>query len=128
MENPITFTPQEIINTILALCGAIITISAAMTIIIKAIDRMRMPNRKQDERLDKVETEIKEINERLKRGDEHFAEDAKAIEKIENEMKETNKVIIGSLQALTDHALDGNNTEGLRASKKQLNNYLINKK
>jgi hypothetical protein len=127
MENPITITPQEIINTILALCGAIITISAAMTVIIKAVEKLRQPNKKQDERLDKVEQDIKSIRERLRDGDHQFFLDTERMGKIETSQKEINIIIIESLQALTKHAIDGNDVESLRESKKRLDDFLTEK-
>jgi len=127
MKNPITITPQEIINTILALCGAIITISAAMTVIIKAVEKLRQPNKKQDERLDKVEQDIKSIRERLRDGDHQFFLDTERMGKIETSQKEINIIIIESLQALTKHAIDGNDVESLRESKKRLDDFLTEK-
>lgn len=127
MENPITTTPQEIINTILALCGAIITISAAMTVIVKAVEKLRQPNKKQDERLDKVEQDIKSIRERLRDGDHQFFLDTERMGKIETSQKEINIIIIESLQALTKHAIDGNDVESLRESKKRLDDFLTEK-
>ena len=127
MENPITITPQEIINTILALCGAIITISAAMTVIVKAVEKLRQPNKKQDERLDKVEQDIKGIKERLRDGDHQFYLDTERMGKIETSQKEINIIIIESLQALTKHAIDGNDVESLRESKKRLDDFLTEK-
>lgn len=127
MEHPITITPQEIINTILALCGAIITISAAMTVIIKAVEKLRQPNKKQDERLDKVEQDIKSIRERLRDGDHQFFLDTERMGKIETSQKEINIIIIESLQALTKHAIDGNDVESLRESKKRLDDFLTEK-
>lgn len=127
MEHPITITPQEIINTILALCGAIITISAAMTVIIKAVEKLRQPNKKQDERLDKVEQDIKGIRERLRDGDHQFFLDTERMGKIETSQKEINIIIIESLQALTKHAIDGNDVESLRESKKRLDDFLTEK-
>ena len=127
MENPITITPQEIINTILALCGAIITISAAMTVIIKAVEKLRQPNKKQDERLDKAEQDIKNIRERLRDGDHQFFLDTERMGKIETSQKEINIIIIESLQALTKHAIDGNDVESLRESKKRLDDFLTEK-
>lgn len=127
MEHPITITPQEIINTILALCGAIITISAAMTVIIKAVEKLRQPNKKQDERLDKMEQDIKNIRERLRDGDHQFYLDTERMGKIETSQKEINIIIIESLQALTKHAIDGNDVESLRESKKRLDDFLTEK-
>lgn len=127
MEHPITITPQEIINTFLALCGAIITISAAITVIIKAVEKLRQPNKKQDERLDKVEQDIKSIKERLRDGDHQFYLDTERMGKIETSQKEINIIIIESLQALTKHAIDGNDVESLRESKKRLDDFLTEK-
>ena len=127
MERPITITPQEIINTILALCGAIITISTAMTVIVKAVEKLRQPNKKQDERLDKVEQDIKSIRERLRDGDHQFYLDTERMGKIETSQKEINIIIIESLQALTKHAIDGNDVESLRESKKRLDDFLTEK-
>ena len=127
MNDPIVITPQEVINTILAVCGAIITISAAMTVIIKAIDKVKQPNKKQDDRLAALEAEVKNINERLIEGDKRFESDADRVLALEASMKETNKVIIESLQALTAHAIDGNNIDELKAAKRRLNSYLAEK-
>ena len=127
MEHHITITPQEIINTILTMCGAIITISAAMAVIIKAVEKLRQPNKKQDERLDKVEQDIKSIRERLRDGDHQFFLDTERMGKIETSQKEINIIIIESLQALTKHAIDGNDVESLRESKKRLDDFLTEK-
>ena len=46
---------------------------------------------------------------------------------IETDVKEANKVIIEGLQALTAHAIDGNNTDNLYEAKRRLDDYLIGK-
>jgi uncharacterized membrane protein len=127
MENPIVVTPQEIINTILALCGAIITISAAMTVIIKAVEKLRQPNKKQDERIESLELEVKTIKERLEAGNIQFRDDGLRMEQIETSTRYAMKVVIESLQALTAHAIDGNGIEELKESKQRLDKYLIEK-
>ena len=114
-------------NIILAICGAIITISGAIAVIVKAVDKAKEPNKKQDERIGSLEEEVKKINERLQQGNIRFDTDAERMEKLEIAMKETNKVIIESLQALTAHAIDGNNTQELKDAKKRLDDYLINR-
>ena len=127
MDSPIVITPQDIINVVLALCGAIITISGAGTIIIRAISKAREPNKMQDERLDKLETDLKDLKERLKDDAHNLYLEEKRVEEIEQSQKETNRIIIKSLQALTKHALDGNNTEALREAERSLDGYLIDK-
>lgn len=127
MNEPIGMTPAEICGIVLTVCGAIITISGAAAVIIRVIMRVKMPDRKQNERLDKLESDVATIQERLERGDKHFDNDNARISSVEAEMRETNKVIIQSLQALTAHALDGNNTQELKTSNSELNKYLLNK-
>ena len=127
MDHVITFTPQELWNIILAICGAIITISAAITVIIKAIDKAKEPNKKQDDRLSALEMKVREIDGRLQLGNKRFEDDAGRVDSIESNMKASNKVIIESLQALTSHAIDGNNIQELTDAKKSLDEYLINK-
>ena len=127
MNDPIGTTPADVIQLILAICGAIITVSGAITVIVRMAMKAKAPNRKQNERLDSLEKEVSKINERLEKGDKHFADDSDRINAVEMEMRETNKVIIQSLQALTVHALDGNNIEELKNSNKILNDYLLNK-
>lgn len=127
MDQQIVFTPHELWNMILALCAAIITISTAITVIIKAVEKAKEPNKKQDERITALEESVKKINERLQLGNKRFESDAGRVDDIECNMKSTNKVIIESLQALTSHAIDGNNIQELKEAKKSLDEYLINK-
>ena len=131
MDNPIVMTPQEIINVILAICGAIITISGAGTIIIRAITKAREPNKVQDDRLAKLEEEVRDlkgqVRENARESYHQFSLDEQRVSDIEVAQKEINVLILESLQALTDHALDGNNRDALAESKKRIDRYLINK-
>lgn len=127
MNEPIGITPTELWQIILAVCGAIITISGAIAVIINFVNKAKEPNKVQDERISALEESVKRIDARLEQGDNRFSSDSKRMEAIEQSMKVTNKVIIESLQALTSHAIDGNNIEELKEAKKSLDNYLIDK-
>ena len=127
MNEPIGITPSELWSVVLAVCGAIITVSGAIAVIVNFVHKAKEPNKIQNERIDKLEEDVETINDRLDRGDRHFLSDAERMSSLEHEVKTTNKVIIESLQALTSHAIDGNNIEQLKQSEKNLNNYLINK-
>ena len=127
MNEPIGITPAELWSVVLAVCGAIITISGAIAVIVNFVQKAKEPNKRQDERIEALELNIKHINDRLERGDRHFISDAERMSNLEKEVKTTNKVIIESLQALTSHAIDGNNIEQLKNSKQALDDYLINK-
>ena len=131
MDSPIVITPQEIVNLILAICGAIITISGAGTIIIRAISKAREPNKVQDERLTKLEDDVRniktQVRENARENIHQFSLDEQRVSEIEIAQKEINVLILESLQALTDHALDGNNRDALEESKKRIDRYLISK-
>lgn len=127
MNEPIGITPSELWSVVLAVCGAIITISGAIAVIVNFVHKAKEPNKIQNERIDKLEEAVETINNRLDRGDRHFLSDAERMSALEREAKATNKVIIESLQALTSHAIDGNNVEQLKQSKKSLDDYLLDK-
>ncbi len=127
MGEPILLSPQELVGIFLAICGAIITISGAITVIIKFVEHARKPNKKQDERISALEEEVKNIHDRLKLGNKRFETDTERVDAMEQQMKESNRVIIESLQALISHAINGNNTQSLKEAKKTLDEYLLNK-
>jgi len=125
MDQPIIFTPQEVVNVFLAICGAIITVATASAALTKIITTIKKPEKTQNERIEALEKDVKAINERLEDGNTRFKLDAKHIDDVERKMEETNKIIIKSLQALTAHAIDGNNTAELERAKKSLDDYLL---
>lgn len=127
MNDPIMLSPHDILNIILAVCGAIITISAAIAVVTKAIDKAKAPDKLQDQRITNLEESVKKINERLERGDRRFELDTDRVDALEAAMRKSNKVIIESLQALTAHAIDGNNIDELKSAKHALDQYLIEK-
>ena len=127
MNYEIVTTPQAIMNMVLAICAAIVTISAAMTVIMKAIGKAKEPNKHQDERIGALEHQVERINDRLQMGNKRFESDSDRVDELEQSMKETNKVIIEGLQALTSHAIDGNNIQELKDAKKSLDEYLVSR-
>lgn len=127
MNEPIGMTPAEVWQLILVICGAIITVSGAISVIINLANKAKEPNKMQDQRIKALEEKVDEITGRLKEGDKHFDSDNERMDALERSMKETNQVIIESLQALTAHAIDGNNTQELKEAKKRLDDYLIKK-
>ena len=127
MHHEIVTTPQDIMNIILAICAAIVTVSAALAVITRAVGKAKEPNKIQDERIRALEDQVQLINDRLQLGNKRFESDSDRVSHLEQNMRETNKVIIESLQALTSHAIDGNNIQELKDAKKSLDEYLVNK-
>lgn len=122
-----TITLSQLWKVMLTLCAGTVTISGAVAVVAKVVQKLKQPEAKQNERIANLEKQIVAINERLEKGDIHFNEDGERMDSLEQTMKATNRIIIESLQALTAHAIDGQNMEGLRNAEKQLNGYLIGK-
>ncbi len=134
----IVINPNDLWQVILAISGGIITLAGSGAVINGIVQKAKAPNVKQNERLTalesglkdtnvKIDDEVGKINARLELGNRRFQSDAEKTCALESAMKESNKVIIESLQALTAHAIDGNNTDKLRASEEALNDYLRSK-
>lgn len=124
---PIVISPNDLWQVVLAISGGIITLSGAGAVIASLVNKAKTPNQRQNERLDALEENVAKIEERLKLGNKRFESDACKMVGLESAMKNTNKIIVESLQALTAHAIDGNNIEQLRQAEKSLNDYLIDK-
>ena len=123
----IVINPADLWQVIVAVCGGIIALSGAGAVIMGIVNRAKAPNDKQNERIAALETDVKKINERLDYDNNRFADDMTRINELEQTMKITTKIIISSLQALTQHAIDGNNIEQLKNAENELNQYLMDK-
>ena len=116
MNSVITITPADIISIFLGICAAIVSISAATTVIVKLVQHAKAPDKKQDERLDALESKVK-------RFDDLFSNDDKRL----NELEEGNRVTQQALLALLSHSINGNDTDKLTKARDDLQTYLIEK-
>lgn len=123
MEKEIIFTPAELVALILGVSTAIVTISAAVGVIIKVIERARAPEKAQNERLDKIEARLTDIDKTIDQFKEYFTNDDNRFKAIEK----SNKVTQTALLALLKHSLNGNDIESLKRAEKSLEEYLIEK-
>lgn len=126
MSEAITIIPQDIINIFLAMCGAIITASGAGAVIIRAISKVREPNKIQNDRLDKLEKEIAVIKEMNKDRVHEICLQNNKLNELESSQKETNIVIIETLQGIVSYTIDGNKDK-IKVTQDRLDKYLINK-
>ena len=127
MNNPIMLTPSDIFNIVLAVCGAIITVSAAMAVVSKAITKAREPDKIQDQRIDALEQDIKEIRAHMKENALTCAAHHEQLVKFEASMKMRDKLMIESFQVLIEHAVDGNNIDGLKDQQHKIAKYLLDR-
>ena len=123
MDTVISFTPAQIIAAVLAICGAIVTISAAIGVITKAIEKTREPENNQNKRLDAHEKRLSALEEIAGKFKEYFDNDDKRFKEIEK----SNKITQAALLALLKHSLNGNDMESLKNAEKSLEEYLIDK-
>lgn len=123
MNNTISFTTAELVSMILGVCAAIVTISAAIGVIAKAIDRAKQPEAKQNARLEAIEKRLDDIDKTLTKHGEFLTNDDNRFKVIEK----SNKITQASLLALLKHALNGNDISTLRDAEKNLEEYLLEK-
>lgn len=123
METVISFTPAQFIALVLGICGAIVTISAAIGIIAKLLDKVKEPEKEQNERLDDHEKRLNNHDEIIEKFKEYFGNDDRRFKEIE----QSNKITQSALLALLKHSLNGNDTESLKDAEKNLEEYLIQK-
>lgn len=123
MDNVISFTPSELVGFITAIGGAIVTIGAVITLIFKLVNKAKAPEIKQNERLDALETDVKQIKEQNKVFTQYFINDDRRFKEIEK----STKITQGALLALLKHALNGNDLTTLKDAEKELEAYLIDK-
>ena len=102
-----TFTLSQLFQIFLAICGAIITVGGAGTIVVKIIDRHKKPDKNRDEMIKKHSEQLDNDHKRLK------------------ELEEGNKVIMQALLAIMSHELDGNHITQLQQAHDSLKEYLI---
>lgn len=123
MNNTISFTTAELVSMILGVCAAIVTISAAIGVIAKAIDKAKQPEAKQNARLEAIEKRLDDIDKTLTKHGEFLTNDDNRFKTIEK----SNKITQASLLALLKHALNGNDISSLRDAEKNLEEYLLEK-
>lgn len=116
MNNTYSFTPYEVMELILFMCGAIVSFSAAITIVAKVIQKIKEPEQSQNEK-------ILALEKKVERFEQLFDNDNKRL----IELEKGNRVTQQALLALLSHALNGNNETELKDAKDKLQKYLIGK-
>ena len=123
MDNTITFTPAQLVAMILAICGAIITISGAVSVITKWFSKAREPEVEQNLRLDAIDKKLEDFEKTITVFRSYFANDDNRFKAIER----SNKVTQNAILALLKHSLNGNEVDALKEAEKNLEAYLIDK-
>lgn len=125
MNHPIGLTPSDLVSIIMAVCGGIITLSAAFSIIWKIIDKARSPEVIQNNRLTALEEEYAKLEQKFKDYDTYLDRDKKRLDNLEFGNEATNEALL----ALLNNAINPDGTvEELKTAKKKLEKYLISRK
>lgn len=111
------------VKALLAICAAIVTASGAIGAIVKLIRWLKRPEEKQNENIDKLDAKIDKLEKRMEAVEDKLSTDKSRLEDLETGLKLT----LESLLALLSHALDGNDIDGLKKTKTDLNKYLLGK-
>lgn len=106
---------ENIWTWVSAVLAGILLIGNASETVIKFFKVAKAPETAQDDRLDKVEQDVKDIKAKLERDNNRLDDNANA-----------NHVTQEALLALLEHGIHGNNIDQMNEAKKNLETYLIN--
>ena len=107
---------EQMLAAILCAASAIVVIASAVEKLAGTAKSIKAPIKEQSERLDALEKRLSDAERKLARDNDRFSD-------TDESMRLTQMAIL----ALLDHGIDGNNTDGLRRAKDELQNYLINR-
>ena len=109
--------PMEILQDVIIVLQCVTLIGAVVGLIITVVKTANKPNKTQDERLDMLEEWQTKVTIRLKMGNDHFGR-----------IDEANTVTQGSLLAIMDALISGDNKEELQKQRTELYHYLTSRK
>ena len=122
MNTVVAFTPSQLIALILSICGGIVCINGAMIAILNWRSKLKEPENIQNSRIADLEERVKEL-EKGRRDNQN------SIQKLEEDTRSFQKIMVKSLQALSEHALDESpeTKKRLKDSVNELNSYLLDR-
>lgn len=123
MNNIITFTINDLIKTILAICAGIMTISGGISVLASCANKAKTPEHKQNERISILEKRVDSHDTTLSKYDRFLKNDDERLRQIE----ESNRITQRGMLALLKHSINGEDVESLRRAEKDLEEYLITK-
>lgn len=98
------------------IAAGVILLANAVEKIVSAVKMAKTPNDVQDNRLEALEADMKEVKEKLTKDYQHL-----------NALDEGNRVTQRALLALLAHGIDGNNVQQMEDAKHALEEHLISR-
>lgn len=123
MHEPIVFTLSQLSATIVNICGLMISINAAVGIVVKIMNYLGKPEKKQNDNIAELTSRVDLIEEDQKLINQYITSDSMRIKAIE----EGNRITQRALLELLSSALNDSNDESLEQTRRDLQNYLINR-
>lgn len=121
--NGVVITPGMIVAAVLAVCGAVVTITNAFKAIAEVIKTAKGPNAAQNQKIADIETwKNGELREWQKEVDRKLNRDKEQLASIQDGLRASYQAQL----ALLDHGIDGNNIKQMQDAKEALQNHLIN--
>lgn len=109
-------TLDEMLCAVLCAASAFVVIASAVEKLAFTAKNIKAPYKEQAGRIEEMEKRLCDAERKLARDNDRFSD-------TDESMRLTQMAIL----ALLDHGIDGNNTEGLKKAKDELQNYLINR-
>lgn len=116
-ETVITFTMKQLFAFVGTFCGLVVSISAAMGVLFKAIKKIKQPNTIQDSRIQALENRADATEKMLDN-------DNKRLTRLEDEGRLTLRAVL----ALLKHGINGNDTQAMKDSMTDIEYFLVNGK
>lgn len=122
MPNPVfTFTAQDILTMMLSVCGALVSISAAIAVVVKFNNFLKKPNKDQDARIDKLEGRLKAVEGRC----DTFDKQLEGVKKHLNSLDESINMLLRAEFAQLGHNLNGDNVEQMQRAFDDIQEFLF---
>lgn len=122
MPNPVfTFTAQDMLTMMLSVCGALVSISAAIAVVVKFNNFLKKPNKDQDARIDKLEERLKTVEGRC----DTFDKQLEGVKKHLNSLDESINMLLRAEFAQLGHNLNGDNVEQMQRAFDDIQEFLF---
>ena len=116
MDQVIAFTPSQVIELIILISACISAVSVILGYVIKMIKATKKPYEDNRERINSIERTVSDHSELIEQNSIKI-----------NNIEQSNKITQRAILAMLKHDLDGNNTEMMVRSERELQDYLIDK-
>jgi len=121
MDHPFNFT----LSDVMTVCNFILVLAAVGALILNVMKKANEPNAKQDQAIRDIKNQLIEHSAEFAKLRGYLDSDKHRLDELEIQSRNTNRVIIQTLQVLVRNGIDGNNVEELREADKGLNRYLL---